>query len=64
MTIKETYKNLNQVEKILFREKLIKELEIDYTTFYSYLARDRVPVKHLDKYLLFIKTFSGAPVYG
>ncbi len=47
---KKHYKSLSQVEKLLYREKFITELDIDYTTFYTWLTRDHIPKHKIDEF--------------
>jgi len=47
---KKHYKSLSQVEKIQYREKFIKELGVDYTTFYTWLTRDHIPAHKIDEF--------------
>jgi len=42
-SLKEHYSKLSKIEKILFREKVIDELQVDYEAFYNWYNRDKIP---------------------
>ena len=48
--IKTYYNTLERIEKILFKEKIMKHLGINYTTFYVWLSRNTIPKNYRDKY--------------
>jgi hypothetical protein len=44
------YFNLSRVERILFKEKTMKVLNISYMTFHAWLTRNNIPKIHRDKF--------------
>lgn len=49
------YKTLNRAEKVIFRERLLKLLKINYMSFYNWINRNNVPKKYQKDYEKFKK---------
>ena len=58
------YQSLSRVDKILFKEKVMNQLGIDYLTFYSWLARNKITAPYREQFAQKILGQTSSEVFG